>query len=254
VIHPAAGAGFAREAEIYARSRPSYHPALVEHVVASYGSGTIVDLGAGTGIFTGQLIAAGCSPIAVEPVAAMRAELADRFPAAEVRSGTAEHTGLEPASVDAVMAATSFHWFDQPTAMAEIVRILRPGGHLVCVWNVRDESIEWMRRWTEITDRYAGDTPRHRTMRWRRAIDADPRFELVEEWAIANPVPTTPDGVVGRTRSTSFIAALDPDTKNGVLAAVRALVEPLGPTFDLPYRSEFQAWRRQADTQTAPLV
>jgi SAM-dependent methyltransferase len=112
--------------------------------------------------------------------------------------GTAEETSLVTASVDAVIVAHAFHWFDYQPALAEIRRILLPEGLLICVWNVRDESVDWVHKHETTLNNYAGDTPRHRTMAWRRAIDSNPSFRFVDEWGISNPQLTTPNGVMDR--------------------------------------------------------
>lgn len=242
-VHRSAAAGFGREADSYSSARPGYHPSLVERFVNRYGSEPVLELGAGTGIFTQQLVQAGCRPIASEPVEAMRDLLVENCPEIEVIAGTAEATGASPNSIRTVVAAQAFHWFDYEKALNEIPRVLVPDGWLVCVWNVRDETVPWVAQYTEIVDRHADDTPRHRTMHWRAAIDRHPKFELVDDWSIANPQPTSPSGVVERARSTSFIAALSDDEQADVLAAIRRLVEPLGSHFEFPYRSELQAWR-----------
>lgn len=96
-----------------------------------------MEIGAGTGIFTGQLVDRGVAVLVVEPVAAMGQQLRERLPDVEVRSGTAEDLPLEDASVDVVVAAQAFHWFDYGAALTEIYRVLRPGGQLVTVWNVK---------------------------------------------------------------------------------------------------------------------
>lgn len=243
VVHGAAHRGFQQGADVYASARPGYHDALVERFVERYAAGVVVELGAGTGIFTAQLVDAGCVPIAVEPVTAMRELLAGAHPTVTVIDGTAERTGLAAGSVGTVVVAQAFHWFDHGDALAEIEHILRPGGFLVCVWNVRDESVDWVRRYTDVIDRHAGDTPRHRTMRWRRAIDDDPSFELVDEWSVPNPQPTSPRLVADRALSTSFIAALEPEVRAAVLDEVRRLAADVGDSFEFPYRSELQAWR-----------
>ncbi len=242
MVHESAAAGYHKHAKTYANVRPSYHPDLIERFASAFGDGVVVELGAGTGIFTGQMLAAGITPIAIEPVREMRDTLRSAHPDVETIDATAEATGLAESSVDTVVVAQAFHWFDHTPAMAEIRRILRPGGYLVCVWNVRDESVPWVGASTEIVDRYAGDTPRYRTMRWRRAIEADPAFRLTDEFAVDNPRPADGDAVAARALSTSFIAALDPDRQAAVLEELRGVTDPLGSSFDFPYRSELQAW------------
>ena len=243
VVHDAARTGYDQQADVYASVRPSYHPALVERFIDKYANGVVADVGAGTGIFTSQLVEAGYVPIAIEPVASMRHAITDEHPTVTVVDGTAEDTGLDDNSVDTVVAAQAFHWFDHVAALVEIERIPRPGGFVVCVWNVRDETVDWVRRYTDVVDRYAADTPRHRTMKWRQAIDGSAAFEPVDDWSIANPRPTTPQQVVDRALSTSFIAALEPAVQIQVLDEIRQIAHDVGDSFDFPYRSEVQAWR-----------
>lgn len=80
-------------------------------------------------------------------------------------------------------------------------------------------------------------------MQWRHAIDRDPNFDSVDDWSIPNPKPTTPQQVVERALSTSFIAALEPDNQSEVLHDVRQIATTIGDSFDFPYRSELQAWQ-----------
>jgi len=245
MIHNSASSGYQRHARTYASARPSYHPELLRFFAGVYRGEpkAIVELGAGTGIFTQQLVEAGYAPTVIEPVAEMRAELALRLPMVDVRDGTAEHTGLADNSVDAVAVAQAFHWFNYEQALTEIRRVLRPGGLLACFWNVRDVSVDWVRRYEEVVNRYEGETPRHSTMRWRRAIAADSAFEFVSEWSVPNPQPSSPEKVRQRALSTSFIAALPPPQQQQVLEEVRAIVEPLGTSFEFPYNSQLQVWR-----------
>lgn len=100
----------------------------------------VVELGAGTGIFTRQLAEHGQRVTAVEPVVATRSRLATSVEAA-VSSGTAKETGLPDGVADAVVAATAWHWFDAPRALREVNRLLRSdAGGLGLVWNSYDET------------------------------------------------------------------------------------------------------------------
>ena len=243
LVHEAATTGYARDTDRYHRSRPSYHPEIADRVAERYGQYGLIELGAGTGIFTRQLVDAGVVVIALEPVISMRTTLSEAVPEADVRVGAAEQIPVADNSADTIVASQSFHWFDYEPALNEITRVLRLGGHLVTVWNVRDESVGWMAAYTDIIDRYSGDTPRFRDMSWRRAINADPRLAPVDEWRVVNPQLTTPHGVVDRALSTSFIAAMTPERQAEVEEQIMALVEPLGPSIEFPYVSQLQAWR-----------
>ena len=247
LVHEAANSGYSRNASVYNSGRPTYHPDLARRVVDRYGSGVVVELGAGTGIFTRQIVDLGASVIAIEPVVSMRSALAEAVPEADVRLGAAEDIPMDDNSADTIVASQSFHWFNYREALDEIHRVIKPGGHLLTVWNVRDESVDWVASYTKIVDTYVGDTPRHRNMGWRRAINSDARFGSIDEWRIDNPMSTTVDGVVNRALSTSFIGALPDSVQAEVADEVRSLVEPLGDKFDYPYISQLQAWRALAD-------
>jgi SAM-dependent methyltransferase len=212
-------------------------------VVDRYGSGIVIELGAGTGIFTRQVMELGVKVIAIEPVYSMRDALSTGLPEADVRVGQAENIPLDDNTVDTVVASQSFHWFDYRPALDEIYRVLRLGGHLVTAWNVRDNNVDWVAACSAVLDRYAGESPRHRSMAWRRAINSDARFGSIDEWRIDNPFPTTVEGIVDRTLSTSFIATLSQERQQDVTGQIRAIVEPLGPSLDYPYISQLQAWR-----------
>jgi ubiquinone/menaquinone biosynthesis C-methylase UbiE len=140
-IDELAAQGFSSVADVYERSRPGYAPEAVAWLCERLriGCGRVVlDLGAGTGKLTRQLVFTGANLIAVEPLEEMRAELARTVPDAEAKAGTAEQIPLADASVDAVVSAQAFHWFDTERALAEIHRVLRSGGSLGLIWNTRD--------------------------------------------------------------------------------------------------------------------
>jgi SAM-dependent methyltransferase len=126
---------FSRAAAEYERGRPSWPPAILD-LLPVQRDATVLDLGAGTGKLTHTLVDRYAHVIAVEPLDELRAILARRLPGAEVRAGAAEAIPLDDASVDAVFAGQAFHWFANDAAVAEIARVLRPGGVLALLWNV----------------------------------------------------------------------------------------------------------------------
>jgi SAM-dependent methyltransferase len=104
----------------------------------------VVDLGAGTGALTRDLVARGLDVVAVEPDSNMRAVLEDRVPRADVRAGSAEDLPLDDADADVVVGAQMWHWVNPDRATAEAARVLRHGGTLGLLWNLRDERVPWM--------------------------------------------------------------------------------------------------------------
>jgi SAM-dependent methyltransferase len=195
---------------------------------------TVVDLAAGTGKLTRPLAATGAEVVAIEPVAEMRARIGDA--GARSLDGTAEAIPLPDASADAVTVAQAFHWFDGPAALAEIHRVLRPGGALALVWNRRPLEDPVHAAIERIIAPYRGDAPAHRSGAWRAAFDATTLFGPLEERTFAHSRPHDADGLADRVGSTSFVAALDDGPHADVIAAVRALAAE-GPV-ELPYVCE----------------
>lgn len=170
-----------QEGEHYDAVRPSYPEAAVDWVLEGLEAPMdVVDLGAGTGLFTRLLAARPVEEVgsvaAVEPSEAMRAVLArdladvetpdravrgDEGEAARTAGrvsalpGTGEATGLAEASAGVVVKAHAWHWLDVPAASAEAARVLRPGGRLAAVWNQLDTTVPWVHRLTRIM--HAGD-------------------------------------------------------------------------------------------------
>jgi SAM-dependent methyltransferase len=218
----------------------------------------VLDLAAGTGKLTRQLMATGATLVAVEPVAAMRAQLA-RLAAGEVLGGTAEAIPLRDGSLDAVTVGQAFHWFDAGRAVAELGRVLRPGGRLGLIWNARDESRPWVAEIGAILDRHAGDAPRYREGRWRAAFDAADRCTPLRHRAFHHLHHLDRAAVLDRFASISFIAAL-PDT-----ARARVL-EEIGRVLDaepslagqdrigLPYRTDLYWCERHGRRDPANMI
>jgi SAM-dependent methyltransferase len=253
VIHEAAARGFARAAVEYERGRPAYPPAAIRRLAEAVGIGAgrvVLDLAAGTGKLTRLLAETGADLVAVEPVAEMRAALERSLPDATVLAGTAEAIPLPDASTDAVVVGSAFHWFRGDEALAEIHRVLRPGGALGLAWNARDESVPWVAELTAIMEPHRGSAPRYRPGAWREAFARSALFTPLEHAEFAHVHLLEPEGVVARVASVSFIAALPEDVRADVLDRVRALLarDPAtrGRTLvELPYRTDVFWCRRR---------
>ena len=130
---------FGRTAREYELGRPLWPEELLERVIGEVGLGrdaAVLDLGAGTGKLTRSLVPRFSRVVAVEPDEAMLEVLAEVVPEAEARSGSGESIPLGDGEVDAVFTAEAFHWFASDESVAEIVRVLRPRGALVILWNI----------------------------------------------------------------------------------------------------------------------
>ena len=139
---------FGSQAAAYERGRPSYPPEAVDWLLAptdTWAARDVLDLGAGTGKLTTRLVERGLTVIAVDPIAEMLEMLRTALPDTPALLGSAEQIPLPDNAVDAVLVAQAWHWFDQEQAVAEIARVLRPGGRLGVLWNTRDERSGWVK-------------------------------------------------------------------------------------------------------------
>ena len=226
-VHAAARDGFAAEADAYSRGRPDYPAALLGWLGDKLGLApgkAVLDLGAGTGKFTRMLLQTGAAVTAVEPVDAMRAKLATSLSTVTALAGTAETLPLEDATVDAVVCAQAFHWFATEAALVQIRRVLKPGGVLGLVWNVRDQSVDWVAAITRIIEPYEGDAPRFHKGDWRRPF-AGGVFDEPQMTCFAyRHVGSAQEVIIDRFLSVSFIAALPASEKVAVEQRLRRLV------------------------------
>ena len=253
-VHRAAEVGFARAADAYERGRAMFPADAVAAMLASTGAApgvTLLELGAGTGKLTRSLTGSGARVIALEPVAEMRAKLVASVPGAELLDAVAEAIPLADGSVDAVVAAQAYHWFDPEAATAEVVRVLRPGGAVALVWNRRDERVAWMRELSRILDTRSGDAPRYRNGTWRRGFDGNPAFAPLELHTWPHRGAEGRDVVMARVASMSFVAALDDEPRATLLAQIEELVATHPDTrgredVALPYVTELFTTRKLA--------
>ncbi|HEY7288524.1 MAG TPA: class I SAM-dependent methyltransferase [Vicinamibacterales bacterium] len=250
-IHDSASAGYSRAAETYEMGRPGYSPAVIawlRDIVGITTGRTVLEVGAGTGTFTSILKETGAEVYAVEPVSAMRALLKRRIPSAPTLAGTAADLPIRDASVDAVVCAQSFHWFATGQALREFSRVMTFGGMLVLVWNVRDETVPWVKRLSAITDEYEGDTPRFKTRRWQDAFAGSGFVEIDHREVGHVHIGLADHVVIARTLSVSFVAALGAEQRQKLTQRLHRFVdeEPAlaGQTrVAFPYRTAMFAYR-----------
>jgi SAM-dependent methyltransferase len=132
---------FGKLAEEYARWRPGYPPEAVDWLARN--ATHVAEVGAGTGKLTAALVARRLTVEAVEPDPDMLAVLRRVCPEVTTHLAGADALPLPDASVDAVLVADAWHWFPRERAVAEVRRVLRPGGWLGLVWNVPRPVEDW---------------------------------------------------------------------------------------------------------------
>jgi ubiquinone/menaquinone biosynthesis C-methylase UbiE len=242
-IHPGAHA-FDRAAEAYERARPTYPPEAIDWIIEAVGlrSGDpVVDLAAGTGKLTRLLVERGLDVVAVEPVAGMRAVLAQRVPQARAVDGTAEAIPLPDACARAVTVAQAFHWFDPERAPSEIARVLAPDGALVIMANIRDKEDPLQEQLEKLMGPYRGDYPNRN---WLDTWADNPLF-VPEYREFRHEQLLDTETFVERVASVSWIASLPPDENARVLEATRALVAGTEEPIRMPYITEVRICRRR---------
>lgn len=216
-------------AEEYERARPGYAPEALAWIAERLPFGDVLDLAAGTGKLTRQLVALGARVVAVEPGDEMRAVLERVVPEARSLAGSAEAIPLADASVDAITVGQAFHWFRHGEALLEMRRVLRPGGGVALLWNVWSDASPIQRELGAIVDRRRADRTEGSSSRAR--LEASPLFGPCEERTFAHTMRTTPERVAAWIASTSALVTAEPTERRRAEAEVHALLPP-GP-FDL---------------------
>jgi SAM-dependent methyltransferase len=226
-VHPAAAEGFARGAQTYVRGRPDFPAAVRDWLrdeLELHADKVVLELGAGTGKFTTHLLATGAEVIALDPVAQMLEQLMRNASGATALLANAENIPLADQTVDAVVCAQAFHWFATSAALAEMHRVLKPGGVLALIWNVRDQSVDWVAALTKLIAPHEGDTPRFDRGEWRKLFPASGFTPLLEKRFPHGHTGSPEQVIVDRIASISFIAALDDSERQRLLGRVRALI------------------------------
>jgi SAM-dependent methyltransferase len=242
-IHHAAETGYELAAADYERVRPSYPTralAVLADALDLKPGQRVADLGAGTGKFTRLLALTGARVVAVEPVAAMRERLTEILPQVVAVAGVAEATGLPDGSVDAVVAAQAWHWFDGPAALTEIERITGPYGRLGLVWNTLDVSVPWVAEYSRIYQAWRTDElPVHTDGAWRATFEGRDGWKPLNSAYVANPYVTDREGVLGQALTSSRISTLAgaerEEIRRELLTVLDRHPETRGSRIEIPY-------------------
>lgn len=232
---------FGTAAQLYEAGRPRY-PREVLLQCLPEPAAEVLDLAAGTGLLTAGLLELGLSVVAVEPLEEMR----ERIPSgARALAGTAEQIPLPDESVDAVFVGQAWHWFDVQRAVAEIHRVLRPGGVLAPMWNLLDAAdpvslaLAEAAAHDECSAQMLGDDA-------PPPFDPAGMFSTPERLIVPFALPYNRDRVAAMVASTSVAILASPEERSHLLDAAREIV-PEGDFF-LSWLCE--AWRAEKITAT----
>ena len=244
------GAGDARVAAAPHRLRPGYPPqidAWLRDELRLRARKTVVDLGAGSGLFTHLLAETGTRVVAIEPDADLRANIARRDAHVRVIEGRAEALPLAPRSVDALVCAHSFHRFATPGALAEIRRVLKIGGRLGLIWNFRNGATPFVAALEALISAFAGEASRPASQDWRRLFPA-PGFSPLSETAFDHLDDGPPESVVvAPILAMRAVAALDEAERERVAGLARDILARhgmVGLRVAVPYRTLAYACER----------
>ena len=220
------GTSFGTAAADYESGRPTYPPDAVAWLLGTAPL-RVADVGAGTGKLTRELVRQGHDVTAVDPDPGMLEALSLAVPGTPVSVGAAERLPLADASVDALTFGQSWHWVDVAQASAEAARVVRPGGVLGLIWNLRDDRKDWVRQLGEIINSpemiredHFGVPAEKRDFTWTHEIGLDRLLDLVA--------------------SRSYVILLGEQERAELLTRVRRLTETHPAltgrtTFALPY-------------------
>lgn len=226
---------FGAAAGAYEHGRPDYPVEAVAWLLEPAGAHPrVADIGAGTGKLTRVVAALGADVIAVEPDAAMLETLRAAVPGVETLIGTAESLNLPGESIDAAVLGQAWHWVEPVKGSAEIGRVLKPGGALGLVWNLRDDATPWVARLGEIMQ---GSNAEAMLAAGPPHVSAPFGALEARQWRWTRPM--TRETLTSMVRSRSYIITASADERARIEHEVAALFDEIGAVgeqvIDLPY-------------------
>jgi SAM-dependent methyltransferase len=264
-VDPGRAQSFNAWADEYDRYRPTYPDDLFATIRSRLGLSErphVADLGAGTGRASLPMAMFGWRVTAIEPGRQMLEQLRGRasddgLVVATVQA-TAEETGLDPASVDLTTAGQAFHWFDKERAVAEMARIVRPGGGVALFWNVRDEEASpFVAGYHALLEERFGSADTGRYLQagrpggqtaTRHAFEGLASFNPLEKIELRHELAMAAEEFMGMAFTASYVRAL-PEVEQvrfrGDLAELLARHGHAAPQpFSIPYRVDLWISRR----------
>ncbi|KZE91337.1 class I SAM-dependent methyltransferase [Microbacterium sp. TNHR37B] len=233
---------FGRAADVYEAGRPDYPVEAVSWMLAPVGGAApvrVADVGAGTGKLTRVLRSLGADVVAVDPDPEMLAALRTAVPGVPTLVGSAEalplpRAGESVGALDAVVLGQAWHWVDPGAASIEVARVLRPGGVLGLVWNLRDERVPWVARLTAIMKGSHAEE-----LLARGGPEVRPPFAGLEEQRWSWERPMTQAGLTAMVRSRSYVITAGAAERSRIEAEIAELFDEIGAVGDaevrLPY-------------------
>ncbi|QAY60957.1 class I SAM-dependent methyltransferase [Microbacterium protaetiae] len=224
---------FGGAADVYETGRPQYPAEAVEWMLqpvrGADGLVRVADVGAGTGKLTRALVDAGAQVVAADPDAAMLAALRGGLPGVTTYVGTGESLPLPDAAFDAVVFGQAWHWVDPVAASAEVGRVLRHGGVLGLVWNIRDTDVPWVVELGEIMHGSNAEI-----MMAEGGPEVSAPFDGLESrsWRWARPM--TREQLFDMAHSRSYVITAEPTERERIDRELGALFDRIGAVGDAP--------------------
>jgi SAM-dependent methyltransferase len=231
---------FGSVADAYDRYRPSPPPSAVQWVVGSP-VGMAVDIGAGTGALTRELVNVADTVLAIEPDLRMLEVLRRRSPGVPAIRGWAERLPLRSGWLDVATVSSAWHWMDPDQTVAELGRVLHPGGVLGVVWNGADRSVDWVSELLGARDPSPADQARRSRHRFR--LPAKAPFTDLDSCVISWSKPMTREELVGLASTYSSTITMSPDQRERELSRVGAVADALSTSGGVDVPMSCRCWR-----------